>query len=133
MTPTEAVKLTRLVKAICPQQAFDEYTADAWADLLDDLRLEDCTEAVKRLGQQQPFIAPAEIRTIVRKIRAERIERTVLPDPDPDMTPTETIQWLRDTRRAIADGTYVAPEPLELAPRPVAELTSGAFQRVEAE
>lgn len=131
MTPTEAVKLTRLVKAICPQQQFDEYTADAWGDLLADMRLDDCTEAVKRLGQQQPFIAPAEIRAAVRKIRTDRLERTPLPAPDPDMTPVQTIQWLRNTRRAIADGTYVAPETPELAPRPVAELTEGAFQRVE--
>lgn len=117
MTPTEAVTLTRLVKAICPQQQFDEYTADAWADLLDDLRLEDCKLAVRQLGQTQAFVAPSEIRSTVRKIRADRIDRTPMPDPDPDMTPVETIQWLRETRKAIADGTYTPPPELERKPR----------------
>ncbi len=113
MKPTETVRLTRLVKAVCPQQQFDEYTADAWADLLGDLRLEDCMIAVRQLGQQQAFIAPSEIRSTVRKIRAERIDRTPMPDPDPDMTPAETILWLRETRKAIADGTYAPPPELE--------------------
>lgn len=131
MNNQETVKLTRLVKAMCPQQAMDEYTADTWCELLADLRLTDCTEAVKRLGQEQPFIAPSEIRAAVRKIRTDRLDRIALPDPNPDMTPVQTIEWLRNTRRAIADGTYVAPEPPQLAPRPVAELTEGAFQRVE--
>lgn len=130
MTPTEAVKLTRLVRAICPQQQFDEYTADAWGDLLADLRLEDCTLAVRQLGQQQVFIAPAEIRAAVRKIRTERIDRTPLPDPDPDMTPVQTIAWLRQMRRAIADGTYQPPPQFERKPRDMAQL-EGTVKTVE--
>lgn len=117
MNNQETVKLTRLVKAVCPQQAMDEYTADAWCELLADLRMEDCTEAVKALGQTQPFIAPSEVRAQVRKIRAERIERTELPAPHPDLTPLETIEWLRETRKAIADGTYTPPEAGELVQR----------------
>lgn len=116
MTPTEAVKLTRLVKAICPQQAFDEYTADAWSELLADLNIADATRAVKQLGQRQVFIAPAEIRAEVRRIRSERIDKAPPITPPPELTPAETINWLRRTRRAIADGTYAPPE-LELKPR----------------
>lgn len=111
MTPTEAVKLTKLVKSVCPQQAMDEFTADAWAVLLADLRFEDCTLVVRRLiTAGQVFIAPGEIITAVRKIRAERIETAPPLDPPPDLSPRETIEWLRETRRAIADGTH--PEPV---------------------
>lgn len=117
MNNQETVKLTRLVKAMCPQQAMDEYTADAWCELLADLRLADCTEAVKALGQAQAFIAPSEIRTQVRKNRTERLDRTPLPPPDPNLTPRQTIKWLRETRKAIADGTYTPPDRGELVQR----------------
>ena len=46
MTPHETLLLTRYVKACCPQQAIDEYTPDAWHDLLGDLSLADCRAAV---------------------------------------------------------------------------------------
>ena len=34
MTPSETVLFIRYVRACCPQQAIDEYTADAWHDVL---------------------------------------------------------------------------------------------------
>ena len=34
MTPDETVALARYVRALCPAQRFDEYTPDAWHDLL---------------------------------------------------------------------------------------------------
>ena len=37
MTPQETLLLTRYVKACCPQQAMDDFTPDAWHDLLGDL------------------------------------------------------------------------------------------------
>ena len=120
MTRTETVALLRIVRAVCPAQKFDEYTPDAWHELLDDLRLEDCRLAVKALGQRQVFIAPAEIRAEVRRIRRERLDRTPLPVPPPDLTPQQTLAWQRDTNRAIADGTY-QPPPLELV-RPMPAL-----------
>lgn len=130
MTPTEATNLTRVVRSICPQQAFDEYSADAWYELLSDLRAEDCTNAVRNLGQRQVFIAPAEIRSEVRRIRSERLASTPDPIPPADMTPAETIEWLRDTRRAIADGTYTPPDQGELKQRDMRQIEQ-TFQEVE--
>jgi hypothetical protein len=74
MTPTETVTLTKYVKACCPQQAIDEYTPDVWHDLLGDLELADCRAAVVTVTRRQPFCAPAEIITEVKRARARQHE-----------------------------------------------------------
>lgn len=106
MKPTDAVRLTRLVKAVCPQQAFDEFTADAWTDLLADLRIDDCLSAVRNLGQRQVFIAPSEIRAEVRRIRNDRLERTPVPEPPEGW---DYIEWQRHATKAIADDAFDPP------------------------
>jgi hypothetical protein len=121
MTPLETVKLARLVKAIAPAQAFDEFTTDAWHPLLEDLPASDCAEAVKRVGRRQTFIAPADIRAEVRVIRRERLDHadaTFVPDCDPDDT-AEFNRQLLDHRRAIGDGAEVPETPRPIAaPKP---------------
>ena len=130
MTPTEAVKVTRLVKACCPQQQFDEFTADAWHGLLDDLRLEDCVLAVKAMGRRQPFISPSEIRDEVRRIRNDRLERNPRPEPPAEIAdnPIAYLEWVRRIDKARADGTYVASTPLELKRRDMTAIEN-TFQR----
>jgi len=64
------VLLTRYVKACCPQQAMDEFTADAWYDLLSDLDADECRAAVATVAKRQPFVAASEIRAEVK--RAQR-------------------------------------------------------------
>jgi hypothetical protein len=81
---TETVLLTEYIQALCPQQAIGEYTADAWHDVLGDLELDDCKAAAVAVAKRQPFIAPAEIRAEVRRVREERIGRNPLPAPPPD-------------------------------------------------
>ena len=71
MTPTETVMLTRYVAACCPQQAMDEYTPDAWHDLLGDLDLATAKAAVAAVARRQPFVAPAEIRAEIAAMRAD--------------------------------------------------------------
>jgi hypothetical protein len=104
MIPREVVMLTRYVKACCPQQQIDEYTPDAWQDLLGDLELTDCREAVKTIVGRQPFVAPSEIRAEVRRIRDERLNAGPIPAPATD-DPAEYIRQLKATTRRIADGT----------------------------
>lgn len=123
MNRSESVALLRIVRAVCPQQKLDEFTPDAWSELLGDLRLEDCRLAVKALGQRQVFIAPAEIRTEVKRLRRDRLDRQPFPIPPPDLTPVETLAWQRDVTRAIADGTYRAPEVTGTRPMPAIENT----------
>ena len=69
MKPTETVKLTRTVKALCPHQAIDAYTPDVWHDVIGHLQFADCMKAVAALNGRQPFIAPSDI---IREIAAQR-------------------------------------------------------------
>jgi hypothetical protein len=61
MTPSETVIITRYVKACCPQQAIDEFTPDAWHELLGAFGYQECRDAVTAVARRQPFVAPAEI------------------------------------------------------------------------
>lgn len=121
MKPTDAVVLKEYVKACCPQQRFTEYTTDAWFDLLGDLELEDCRQAVAAVAKRQPFVAPAEIRAEVRKIRDDRLARTPLPPPPAELAddPGRYQRAVQAGVKRIADGTSLhraiagAPLPAE--------------------
>jgi hypothetical protein len=106
MTPQETLLLARYVKACCPQQAIDRYTPEAWHDLLGDLSLADCKDAVTAVAKRQPFVAPAEIRAEVRHIRDERLRFGDDPAPPPELLddPAAYNAWLRDHAKQIADG-----------------------------
>jgi hypothetical protein len=110
MTPTDVVRLIGLVSQISPAQKFDEYTPDAWHMLLDDIRLEDALEAVRRVGRRQAFIAPADIVTEVKLIRRTRLERadaTFVPSADPAAGSYD--EQLIAHRKAIGDGADPGP------------------------
>lgn len=85
MTPKETLLLVRYVKACCPQQAMDEYTPDAWHELLGDLGFEDCKTAATAVARRQPFVAPSEIRAEVRQIHSERLARNPVPAPPAEL------------------------------------------------
>jgi hypothetical protein len=133
VTPREAVLLTRYVKACCPQQAIDEFTPDAWSDLLGDLRLEDCRQAAAAIARRQPFAAPAEIRAEVRRIRDSRLEGFRYVPVDGDDSPQVYLASLRAQRQAVADGRREADPPAVESGRPRGEavkaLLAGAFRR----
>lgn len=107
MNATEAALLCRYVKACCPQQAIDEYTPTAWADLLGDIRIEDAKEAVRAVAMTQPFVAPAEIRAQVRRMRGKRISEHPPLIPPPGLSELEERQWIRQARRHIGDGNEI--------------------------
>lgn len=129
MNKTEAITLCRFVKACCPQQTLDEYTPDAWAMLLDDVRFNDAREAVTDLAKRQNFISPAEIRLTVANIRRDRLNHAPDYQPPPGLTDAEYIGWLKQTRRLIADGEPVTDYAHELPARNVKALVAGAFHR----
>jgi hypothetical protein len=106
MTPKEAVLLTRYVKACCPQQQIDEYTPDAWFDILGDLDLGDCKAAAAEVARHQPFVAPSEIRAEVRRVRDARMDAAEIPAPPPELTndPDAYRAALHASRVAAADG-----------------------------
>ena len=109
MTPTETVMLTEYVQACCPQQVIGEYTPDAWHDLLDDLSLADCRVAAAAVARRQPFVAPAEIRAEVRRLRNDRLAREIAPAPPAELAdqPARFRAELKTGLREIADGLSI--------------------------
>lgn len=77
MTPTETVAYVRYLKAVFPQQAFDEYTSDAWHDVIGHLDLADARHAAVSVAWRQPFVSPSEIiAEAERKQRSHPYTRT---------------------------------------------------------
>ena len=109
MTPSETVMLTRYVAACCPQQAIDDYTPDAWHDLLGDLPLADCRLAAAAVARRQPFVAPAEIRAEIRRSRNDRLAREIVPAPPAELTdePGRYKAELQAGVKRLADGLSV--------------------------
>lgn len=105
MNPDEVVTLARYVRALCPQQRFDEYTPDAWGDVLARYSLDDARQAAATIAARQPFVAPSEIAVEITALRAARVERANLVyDGRPDETPAEAIARQRALTAAAADG-----------------------------
>ncbi len=78
MTSGETVLLIRYIRACCPQQAIDDYTADAWHDVLSLepwLTLAEARRAVAEIKRRQPF---ADISEIIAQAKAARAERREL-------------------------------------------------------
>lgn len=116
MTPTEAVLLTRYVEACCPQQKFDDYTPDAWFDVLRDLDLEDCKQAAAAVARRQPFVAPAEIHAEVKRIRSLRLKGFVYMPTPGDEDSEIYLASVRAQRAAVATGRRAA-DPTALPSR----------------
>ena len=134
MNHREAVALCRYAKAACPQQAFDEYTPDAWADLLADVSLADAQEGLRAVVAGKPFVSPSEIRTEVRRIRRRRLDAFgPLPAPAPD---ADWRAWLAAAVEAVASGRVLTVEELgevvPLAPRGDRALPPAELRRLTA-
>lgn len=130
MTPTETVQLVAFVSQISPAQKLDEFTADSWHELLDDLPFGDALAAVKRVGRRQPFIAPADIRAEVRVIRRERLDKadsTYVPPPG-EQSFSDYQRGLLAHRRAVGDGAEI-PEPLRPIAAPKPRALDAVFRR----
>jgi hypothetical protein len=132
VTPDETVVLARYVRALCPQQKFDEYTPDAWHDVLADFALADARAAAAAVARRQPFVSPAEIIDEIRKIRDARADgyqgpglSADIPDADPDDVQAY-LSALRGLRTRAADG-------LEMKKRPIAQLLAGVGREVPGE
>lgn len=132
MTPDETVVLARYVRALCPQQKFDEYTPDAWHDVLGDFALADARSAAAAVARKQPFVSPAEIIDEIRKQRDERAAdfqgpglSAEVPDADPDDW-RAYMTALREQRTRAADGR-------ELKPRKMAALLAGVGREIPPE
>lgn len=132
MTPDEVVVLARYVRALCPGQKFDEFTPDAWHDVLADFGLADSRAAAAAVAKRQPFVSPAEIITEIRKHRDDRADgyqgpglSAAIPDADPDDVQAY-LSALRGMRTRAGDG-------LEMKKRPVAQMLAGVGREIPDE
>ena len=133
MSPEEAVALCRFTAACCPAQKFDEYTPDAWALMLEDVRFVDAKEAVVAVARKSPWCAPAEIIAEVKRMRAKRISEFGPITPPADLDPDDTTayrEWWANIQTAIADGD-LKPKEIELPQRDMRAIER-TFKRPEA-
>jgi hypothetical protein len=119
MNSQQAAVLCRYVRALCPQQKFDEYTPDAWHDVLRDYLLEEARTAAATIASRQPFVSPGEIATEIRRMHADRLGRHT--DPTPTADPDDVAAYqaeLAATRQAVATG-QTPPSQAELTAGPM--------------
>lgn len=129
MNSQEAAVLCRYVRALCPQQKFDEYTPDAWHDILGNYQLTDARHAAARVARRQPFVAPSEIADEITKIRAERTHDFVYEPPAGESDPNYLTR-LRGQLAATGDGRRPPTVEKALIARPVAELLAAVGRDV---
>lgn len=119
MNLTETAKLLTMCAAF-DQRTIGEADVSAWQATLDDLRFEDCREAVvAHFRNSSGRIMPNDVRVAVKAMRRDRLERDLPIDP-PDADPNDVLGYIRavrEQRTRVADGTE--------RPRPVAELIAG--------
>ena len=76
MNRTEIVQLCRLVKAVCPSQAIDQLTPDAWTLILGHVAYEDAKAAVLKISKDKGRDAAV---TVLSKFGVQK-----LPDLKPE-------------------------------------------------
>jgi hypothetical protein len=108
MNRADALKLCRYVHAATPAQKLEEYTPQAWADILEDLPcgFDEARAAVVAIKRRQVFVDCSDIIAEVRAMRDERIRLSPPPPPPPELLddPQAYRDYLRESARAIADG-----------------------------
>jgi hypothetical protein len=104
MTPEETVVLARYVRAMYPHIKLDEFTPDAWHDVLARYDLNDARSAVvKHVRSGNAFISAGEITAEIRRVRNARIE-TADPYTGIGGTWPEEIAAIRQHNAALASG-----------------------------
>lgn len=123
MTREDAVNIVRLVKAMCPSQMIDQFTADAWAPILASSQYADAQQAIYDIASRplEPgrsrYIEVGHILDGIARIRAKRLDAAT-PTPPSDLDAASYLAWLRTTTKDIADGRYRPGPAIDSKPRP---------------
>lgn len=133
MNATDAVRLCRLVRALCPSQQMDTYTPDAWSALLGGYDYADAKQAVLEIcalplepGRSR-YVEPGHIIATIHGTRRKRLAEVSMPTPPSGLDAAGYVDWMRDQRAQIAAGYTPAPDPKHpLEPGRVRELLAAA-------
>lgn len=122
MNTQEAAALLAVAAAFDNRKP-DPDAATAWSLALDGLRFIDCRDAiVAHYRTSSDWLMPQKVISEVKRIRGKRIADAGDLTPPPDLTPLETIAWLKDARRRIGDGDSLADHYGELTKRHLPDL-----------
>lgn len=116
MTPADSTRVLALIQTF-DNRKVDLLTSASWHSLIGHLDFDDACEAVRRYFTcSREWLMPTDIIAGVKRIRADRLERTpdAVPDADPD-DPAAYQQALREGRTRTADG--LAPRDMSALPR----------------
>ncbi len=119
MNHSEVAKLLTLAAAY-DQRTIGEADVLAWHELLSETNPRDAAAVVKtHYATKRERLMPIDVIEGVRKIRHDRLERLEHEaTPPPGLDDAGYRRWLRETRTAIADGTWTPPPPIEGRPMP---------------
>lgn len=122
MNRSEAAKILTKASAFDNRDATSEAAATAWAEALADIPADpDAYAAVSRFYSEsvgtepgaRRWMEPHHLRTIRRKIRAERLGAgPLVDDGNPDENPWEFLARRHETLRAVGDGRVLTPPAL---------------------
>lgn len=98
----------------------DELTVQEWHHAVGDLGIDDAVAAVREHRRtSSEYLGAHHVRAGVKRLRAARLDHAALPEPPVAVadSPARYLEWLRDTRRAIADGRPPTPDQAALVHR----------------
>ncbi|NUP24132.1 MAG: hypothetical protein HOZ81_50370 [Streptomyces sp.] len=110
----EWVDVFRFIRAMFPQQRFDEFTPDAWFMVLGGYDAHAVTNAATTCAAKKPFISPAEIIAEIRDTAAARMDDFEYEPGDPDEPAHIYLARRRAQIQAVRDGRR--PAALALPP-----------------
>jgi|SRR5690606_16866239 len=105
MNLSDTAKVLALISAV-DRRVVDEATVAAWHDLIGDLPLQDCLEAVRAHRRESTeYLVPAHVRRRVVAVMADRVARVGDPLPLADPDDVAAYQAARKAARAqVASG-----------------------------
>lgn len=109
MNRTETVLLLRKIRAYKPAQTMDEYTPDAWQEVLAGVPADDAMSVVQDLARELTWIGVDDVAQRAKAITSRRIndgEADLIPPPD--LATPEQVNayqdWLKGARARLAAG-----------------------------
>src|SRR5690349_10856427 len=104
MNTQEAAALLAIAAAFDNRKP-DPDAAKAWSVALDGFRFEDCRDViVAHYRATTEWLMPHHVIAGVRKIRDTRLRQAGDLTPPPGLDPIETVAWLAEAERRVADG-----------------------------